>query len=87
VTSTEPPAGAGIDRAPRLEPDGVAPEAFGSRDGGEYAIGPRQKAEAAGIKIVRVMVVRQQHDVDRFELVSSERGPDGLDEPAVLPRR
>ena len=57
----------------RLQADRVSAEALGPCQGCEDAPGARQKVAAGVIEVVRVMVVGEQHQVDRGEFVGSDR--------------
>ena len=58
---------------PRAQPAGVAAEALGARRGGDHGPGPRQQRAAGRIEVVLVMVVAEQHGVDRRQLVRRDR--------------
>jgi hypothetical protein len=77
-----------LGRGPRLEADRVAPEPASALDGREHLTGARQELPPRRIEVVAVLIVREEHDVDRLDLVGSERRRGRLDQAArVLARR
>jgi hypothetical protein len=65
-----------LDRVPRLETDSrAAADPLRPLRRREHPAGTGEKLAAGGIEVVAVMLVRQQHDVDRLDRGWFQRRP------------
>jgi hypothetical protein len=70
--------GGQFDRLPWRESFGVAAEPPGANHRGEHATGAWQEGATGMVEIVRVLVVAQQHGIDRADVVRTNGRRAGL---------
>src|SRR4051794_418558 len=66
---------------PWFQTTSVTPEALRTGDGGDDGAGRRQQRPTGGVEVVLVVIVAEQHRVDRSEVGSGYRRPGQLARP------